>query len=809
MQNYIGQQINRYRIIERLGMGGMAVVYKAFDTRLERDVALKLIRVDEIPPSQHERLMKRFEREAKAMAKFSHPNIVPVYDYGEVDGSPYLVMEYIPGGTMKEKTGQPVPVETALSWIAPIADALAYAHEFSVVHRDVKPSNILFDQKGRPILTDFGVAKVLETDEATLTGTGMGVGTPEYMAPEQWRGKTSPATDQYALGVVLYELLTGQKPYTADTPAAIILMQANEPLQAPSGIVKGIPVSVEKVLYKTLATDPQDRYENMGKFAKTLQGLAADFKPKKPEKKFNAAETSPAVKTKLPESFTQDALDTTPVERIIVPPQRKQGLPNWVLWTGIGIIGLSVIGFIISRKTSLVIKDKDDQEPYPTALINEKDMAEMMYIPAGEFLMGNEDAEADSDEAPEHSVYLDAYWIYKYEVTNAQYRQCIVDGGCSGNLNSYSENEFPAVYISWYEANDYCRWAEGRLPTEAEWEKAARGEDRITYPWGESTPNCTLAQYDDCSGQLMKVGSFPDGASPYGTLDMAGNAWEWVADWYDADYYYDSPTKNPTGPESGIYRVLRGGSWIYNENHLRSSDRSRNDPDSSDDYYGFRCVASEAPSVSIAMTAIPQEETQEIINEEIIPTELELSGISIEDVPVFDSFDGSSNSDDWYVTNWSDLEDYLIVKDNGTLHITATGGSSGKYKALFYYLHNNNKIKAFFAAVHINEITNGVVSLTFVDNSDYYNLFADVSGVSMDGASIPRQRIGGSIIGKTVWLGVYVDNEETLYYLDGQLVGRTTINGSISRNQIGFEIGSLNNGKVDVEIYEVRILFNE
>jgi serine/threonine protein kinase len=277
MQNYVGQQIDRYRIIERLGMGGMAVVYKAFDTRLERDVALKLIRVDEIPASQHERLMKRFEREAKAMAKFSHPNIVPVHDFGEVDGSPYLVMEYIPGGTLKDKTGKPVPVETALSWIAPIADALAYAHEFGVIHRDVKPSNILFDQKGRPILTDFGIAKVLETGETNLTGTGLGVGTPEYMAPEQWRGKASEATDQYSLGIVLYELLTGQKPYKADTPAALVILQATEPMPQPSKLVKGIPDEVEKVLYKALARDPQDRYEDMEALRKALESLFSGY----------------------------------------------------------------------------------------------------------------------------------------------------------------------------------------------------------------------------------------------------------------------------------------------------------------------------------------------------------------------------------------------------------------------------------------------------------------------------------------------------------------------------------------------------
>ena len=230
MQDYVGKQIDRYRITERLGMGGMAVVYKAYDTRLERDVALKLIRTESIPQDQHERLLKRFEREAKSQARFSHPNIVSVHDYGEVDGAPYLVMEYIPGGTLKDRIPGPVEYQQAVEWMIPIADALRYAHNHRppTIHRDIKPGNILFDGEGRPILTDFGIAKILETDEATLTGTGLGVGTPEYMAPEQWKGQASPATDQYALGVVLYELLTGQKPYTAETPAAVAILQATE-----------------------------------------------------------------------------------------------------------------------------------------------------------------------------------------------------------------------------------------------------------------------------------------------------------------------------------------------------------------------------------------------------------------------------------------------------------------------------------------------------------------------------------------------------------------------------------------------------
>jgi len=232
--------------------------------------------------------------------------------------------------------------------------------------------------------------------------------------------------------------------------------------------------------------------------------------------------------------------------------------------------------------------------PEPTlgiglTLINAKDGAEMVYVPAGEFLMGSEDAYIDRDP---HTVYLDAYWIYKNEVMNAQYRQCIEDGVCSGDLNKYPENDYPAVHIDWYDASAYCEWAGGRLPTEAEWEKAARGTDGQTYPWGEADPNCSLAQYLGCSGETVPVGSFPAGASPYGALDMAGNVWEWVADWYDADYYQNSPSQNPTGPTGGRYRVLRGGSWYYDEGFLRASIRHRSSPGTWNSGYGFRCLSS-------------------------------------------------------------------------------------------------------------------------------------------------------------------------------------------------------------------------
>jgi len=276
MSNLVGQSLGRYHILEQLGEGGMAIVYKAYDIRLERDVAVKVIRVDQFAPAVLERILKRFEREAKALARLTHPNIVNVIDYGEYEGAPYLVMEYLPGGTLKQRLGHPMPWQEAVRILLPIAQALTYAHEHNIVHRDVKPSNILLTESGQPMLTDFGIAKILESEEtATLTGTGIGVGTPEYMAPEQWTGQAGPQSDIYSLGVVFYELVTGRKPYVADTPAAILLKQANEPLPLPRQFAPGLPEAVERVLFKALAKKPEDRYASMDAFAAALEGMTS------------------------------------------------------------------------------------------------------------------------------------------------------------------------------------------------------------------------------------------------------------------------------------------------------------------------------------------------------------------------------------------------------------------------------------------------------------------------------------------------------------------------------------------------------
>ena len=276
MDDLIGHSLGRYHILDQLGEGGMAIVYKAYDTRLETEVAVKVIRTDNILPRVLERTIKRFDREAKALAKLTHANIVKVIDYGEYEGNPYLVMPYLPGGTLKERLkGKPIPSQEAARLLLPIARALDFAHRQGMIHRDVKPSNIIITADGDPMLTDFGIAKILDLEETLeLTGTGAAVGTPEYMAPEQ---ATSNATDHrvdvYALGVVLFEMVTGRKPYLADTPMAVLIKHASEPLPRPRQLMPEIPQAVENILLKALAKSPEDRYQTMAEFSAAMEGL--------------------------------------------------------------------------------------------------------------------------------------------------------------------------------------------------------------------------------------------------------------------------------------------------------------------------------------------------------------------------------------------------------------------------------------------------------------------------------------------------------------------------------------------------------
>lgn len=337
MSNLIGQSLGRYRILDQLGEGGMATVYKAFDTRLERDIAIKVIRRGAFPPEQLERILMRFEQEARLIAKLSHPNIVKLLDYGVYEGSPYHVLEYIPAGTLKklleQRAGKQMPWREAARLLLPIAQALEYAHEHKIIHRDIKPSNILLTEKGQPILSDFGIAKPLDIEAThTLTGAGVGIGTAAYMSPEQGLGKKIDGrTDVYSLGIVYYELITGRTPFTADTPQAVIDKQIHDPLPRPAQYVTGLPEKVEHLLLKALAKAPENRYPGMGAFVKALEALLGY-----PTQVVGLIQDTEKTVEQLNEETTQDDLeldsDGTTIPEPVLPP--KPWL-KWLLVTGV------------------------------------------------------------------------------------------------------------------------------------------------------------------------------------------------------------------------------------------------------------------------------------------------------------------------------------------------------------------------------------------------------------------------------------------------------------------------------------------
>ncbi|MGB1252685.1 MAG: protein kinase domain-containing protein [Candidatus Promineifilaceae bacterium] len=272
----IGQTVGHYNITERVGHGGMSAVFKAQSTKDKKIVALKVLHAYH---ASDPNFLHRFTREARAMAQLDHPNIVRVYDFNTTGQTPYIAMEHIGGGTLKEKfkvarrKGQIISLSESIRVVLQISDALAYAHSRDMVHRDIKPANILFDGDNDAILTDFGIVKTLN-GSTQHTATGAMIGTPAYMSPEQGLGRPGDArSDIYALGVLFYQMVTGRLPFDADKPLAVVLKHINEPIPNPSDYNASLPPDITAVIMKALAKDPQDRFQTSLGIARRLREI--------------------------------------------------------------------------------------------------------------------------------------------------------------------------------------------------------------------------------------------------------------------------------------------------------------------------------------------------------------------------------------------------------------------------------------------------------------------------------------------------------------------------------------------------------
>jgi len=572
MPDLSGISIDRYHIIEPLGQGGMANVYKAYDTRLERNVAIKFIRRDAFSPDVLDMVLKRFDREAKSLAKLTHPNIVGIIDYGEHEGSPYLVMPYLQGGTLKQYLGTPMSIEKAASLLEPVADALAFAHQKGIVHRDVKPANILITEGGKPMLTDFGIARLLESgDGATLTGTGMGVGTPEYMSPEQAMGReVDGRTDIYSLGIVLFELVTGQKPYTADTPMAVVLKQTTEPLPRPSSIVPGLTDAVEQILYKSLAKDPKDRYQSMtdfkdalGKFSKwetqlptqpampvvpetpaeneptiqaELSSVRAELKASVPP--LPAVDTASATEMALPKKEAPPAKMPVPVTKVSPPVKKK--MPIWPFIAG----GVGVIAIIAILFATNILGPKKN----PPASSGQPSAAQPTNAPAG------------SDQGGSTSLQpVEVTLWYGYDPNNAEGKAFIkILGQAAKDLPGIKINAVPFTFTEIY----------AKYRTEV---ASGGGPDLYLVP-NDSLGDDVRAGYiaditDLAAGKLQGINRLGlEGMAVDGKIYGIPESLKAIAMWYNKDLLPIPPTTTDqlkTLMESGKQVAISYGCYHY------------------------------------------------------------------------------------------------------------------------------------------------------------------------------------------------------------------------------------------------------
>jgi len=579
----------------------------------------------------------RFQNEAASTGRIHDPNVVTIYESAQADdGTPYIAMEFLEGESLRQaltRRGQ-LPVPEVAEILQQAARGLNAAHKLGIIHRDLKPDNIFltyseeessasssadlfsrsaalgYDRPEKPQtlanrsalprspanvlvkLVDFGIAKLRES--ATHTQTGMVLGTPPYMSFEQASGMRSDEldarSDVYSLGVVVYEMLTGSTPFHSDTPVGYLRMHMQEDPPPFRAVKPDLPAlfGVESVVMKALTKDRDQRYGSVLEFARAFA---------------EAAGPAPEAVGAVREPTLHDQGTTVPTS---APPHTRPAVSaakgaaakgsRSALW--LGALAVALLLGVGGWYFASVFRHNGSATPplapsVGTVWENSKDGLKYSWIPPGTFMMGcwPGDTECADDEKPAHRVTLSkGFWVGQTPVTVSAFRRYARATGKAmptpPDFNAgWTNQEMPIVNVTWNDAVAFCGWAGGRLPTEAEWEYAARaGSTESRYG-----PIDDVAWYASNSGnKTHDVAKKRPNA--FNLCDMLGNEWEWVSDWYLGNYYAVSPERDPRGPETALLRVMRGGSWGDEPLALRVSNRTGREPGYGDSGFALRCV---------------------------------------------------------------------------------------------------------------------------------------------------------------------------------------------------------------------------
>jgi serine/threonine-protein kinase len=506
-------RISKYELQHFLG-GGMSEVYRSRDTVLGRTVAVKLLTPK---AAQDADTRARFLLEAQVSSSVVHENIITTYDYGEEDGIPYLVLEFLTGSTLKEylAANPELPLRRRVSIGLQVARALEYVHSRRLVHRDVKPDNIHVDAQGRAKLMDFGIVK---TEDVTLTQAGFALGTPHYVAPELVLGQpVTPLVDVYSYGVLLFEILTGRRAIAADTVERIFYQILHEPISLDPLTEAGVPERLIAVVRAAIERDPAKRSQSMAEVAAELDAW-----------------------------LQGNATQTNPTQAMPLPERRRVRLDNRLLGGAVALAAVAALGIGYLLVQSGKAEARLEEHPHL-----DDPAGDMVLIPAGSTRFG-----ADNVRMPVPAFYLDLT-----EVTNEAYGAfCKATGRALPRDFAADQPGLPVVNVTMADAQAFAQWAGKRLPTALEWERAARGEDGRPFPWGaEHKPE--MANVRDNPErkrqQIVSADAYRPGRSPFGLYQMIGNVKEFTAD-------RATPTAlaiRAFASEEPTWHVVKGGSF--------------------------------------------------------------------------------------------------------------------------------------------------------------------------------------------------------------------------------------------------------